>query len=100
MGVKAIATYLNERRFFPRDGGRWGLAQIHAILTRPTYIAEHRLNTRSHQDREKKPESEIAIMAEPPLIEREIFDEVQARLKPRNHLVTPALVWHRPTPLN
>ncbi|WP_089217432.1 recombinase family protein [Sphingopyxis indica] len=97
MGVKAIATYLNERRFFTRDGGRWGLAQIHAILTRTTYIGEHRFNTRSHKDREKKPESEIAIMAVPPLIEREIFDAVQARLKSRNPMVTPARVSSGPT---
>ncbi|MFU0504176.1 recombinase family protein [Pseudaminobacter sp. NGMCC 1.201702] len=97
MGVKAIATYLNERRFFTRDGGRWGLAQIHAILIRTTYIGEHRFNTRSHKDREKKPESEVAIMAVPPLIEREIFDAVQARLKSRDPLVTPARVSSGPT---
>lgn len=38
MGVKAITCYLSERRIFTRDSGRWGLAQIHAILTRTTYI--------------------------------------------------------------
>ena len=97
MGVKAIATYLNERGFFTRDGGKWGLAQIHAILTRTTYIGEHRFNTRSHKDREKKPESDVAIMAVPPLIEREIFDAVQARLKSRDPLVTPARVSSGPT---
>ncbi len=97
MGVKAIATYLNERRFFTRDGGRWGLAQIHAILTRTTYIGEHRFNTRSHKNREKKPESEVAIMAVPPLIEREIYDAVQARLKSRNPMVTPARISSGPT---
>jgi len=97
LGVKSIATYLNERRIFTRDGGRWGLAQIHAILTRTTYIGEHRFNTRSHKDREKKPESEVAIMAVPPLIEREIFDAVQARLKSRNPMVTPARVSSGPT---
>ena len=97
MGVKAIASYLNERRIFTRDGGRWGLAQIHAILTRTTYIGEHRFNTRSHKDREKKPESEVAIMAVPPLIERDTFDAVQARLKSRNPMVTPARVSSGPT---
>ncbi len=97
MGVKSIATYLNERRFFTRDGGRWGLAQIHAILTRTTYIGEHRFNTRSHKDREKKPESEVAIMAVPPLIDRDTFDAVQARLKSRNPMVTPARVSSGPT---
>ena len=62
---------------------------IHAILTRTTYIGEHRFNTRSHKDRQKKPESEVAIMAVPPLIERELFDAVQARLKSRQPMVTP-----------
>ena len=96
-GVKAIATYLNERRMFTRDGGKWGLAQIHAILTRTTYIGEHRFNTRSHKDREKKPESEVAVMAVPPLIERKTFDAVQARLKSRNPMVVPARVSSGPT---
>ncbi len=96
-GVKAIATYLNERRMFTRDGGKWGLAQIHAILTRTTYIGEHRFNTRSHKDREKKPESEVAVMAVPPLIERETFDAVQARLKSRNPMLVPARVTSGPT---
>ena len=97
MGVKAIANYLNERRFFTRDGGRWGLAQIHTILTRTTYIGEHRFNTRSHKDRVKKDESEVAIMAVPPLIDRETFDAVQARLKARQPMVTPARVTSGPT---
>lgn len=97
MGVKAITCHLNERRIFTRDGGRWGLAQIHAILTCTTYIGEHRFNTRSHKDREKKPEAEVAIMAVPPLIDRDIFDAVQARLKSRNPMVTPSRVSSGPT---
>lgn len=97
LGVKAITCNLNERRFFTRDGGRWGLAQIHAILTRTTYIGEHRFNTRSHKNRERKPESEVSIMAVPPLIDREIFDAVQARLKSRNPMVTPARITSGPT---
>jgi|SRR5262245_42169592 len=50
MGVKAITCHVNEPRIFTRGGGRWGLAQIQAILTRTTYIREHRFNTRSHKD--------------------------------------------------
>jgi site-specific DNA recombinase len=59
-GVKAIATYLNDRRIFTRDGGKWGLAQIHSILTCTTYIGEHRFNKRRHKDREQKPDDEVA----------------------------------------
>ncbi|HEX6958498.1 MAG TPA: recombinase family protein, partial [Ferrovibrio sp.] len=97
MGVKAITCHLNERRIFTRDGGRWGLAQIHTILTRTTYIGEHRFNTRSHKDREKKPESEVAIMACPPLIDRKTFEAVQARLKARDPRITPARISSGPT---
>ncbi len=97
MGVKAIIRYLNERRIFTRDGGRWGLASIHQILTRTTYIGEHRFNTRSHKNRERKPESEVAVMVCPPLIDRETFDTVQARLKARDPRMTPARVTRGPT---
>nr|WP_196108665.1 MULTISPECIES: recombinase family protein [unclassified Ochrobactrum] len=97
LGVKAITCYLNERRLFTRDGGRWGLAQIHAILTRTTYIGQHRFNTRTHKNREKKPESEVAIMEVPPLIEREVFHLVQARLKSRHPSLVPARVTSGPT---
>jgi site-specific DNA recombinase len=40
MGVKAIVNHLNARRIFTRDGGRWGIGQVHRILTRCTYIGE------------------------------------------------------------
>jgi len=97
MGVKAITCYLNERRIFTRDGGRWGLAQIHTILTRTTYIGQHRFNTRSHKDKVRKPEGEVVAMAVPPLIDRETFDAVQARLKSRHPMVTPARITSGPT---
>jgi hypothetical protein len=29
MGVKNITAYLNQRRIFTRDGGRWGIGQVH-----------------------------------------------------------------------
>ncbi len=97
MGVKAITCYLNEHRIFTRDGGRWGLASIHQILTRTTYIGEHRFNKRSHKDRERKPENEVAVMACPPLIDRETFETVRARLKARDPRMTPARVTSGPT---
>ncbi|EBW1603873.1 recombinase family protein, partial [Salmonella enterica subsp. enterica serovar Kottbus] len=96
MGVKAIATHLNDRRIFTRDGGRWGLAQIHTILTRTTYIGAHRFNTRHHKDRTRKADDEVVVMAAPLLIERETFDAVQARLKSRNPMLVPARVTTSP----
>ena len=47
LGVKRIVSYLNARRIFTRDGGRWGVGQVHRILTRPTYVGRHEFNKRS-----------------------------------------------------
>jgi site-specific DNA recombinase len=33
MGVKNIVSHLNARRIFTRDGGRWGIGQVHRILS-------------------------------------------------------------------
>jgi site-specific DNA recombinase len=96
MGVKNIVSYLNGRRIFTRDGGRWGIGQVHRILTRRTYIGEHEFNKRT-KTKELKPVSEIVTIPVPPIIAPEIFDAVQARLKARNPKVMPARVVSGPT---
>ena len=96
MGVKNITSHLNQRRIFTRDGGRWGIGQVHRILTRTTYIGRHEFNKRS-KTKELKPVSEIVTVEVPPLIDQATFDAVQAHLRSRNPKVTPARVVSGPT---
>ena len=96
MGVKTIAVYLNARRILTRDGGRWGVGQVHRILTRRTYIGEHEFNKRS-KTKALKPASEVIPVAVAPLIEQATFDAVQAHLRSRNPKKTPARVVSGPT---
>ena len=98
MGVKNIVSYLNSRRIFTRDGGRWGIGQVHRILTRRTYMGEHEFNKRS-KTKELKPVSEIVTVPVPPIIDRDTFDAVQKLLKARNPKVMPARVISGPTML-
>ena len=96
MGVKNIVSYLNRNRIFTRDGGRWGIGQVHRILTRRTYMGEHEFNKRS-KSKELKPVSEIVVVLVPPIIDRETFDTVQKLLKARHPTVTPSAVISGPT---
>ena len=82
MGIKSITTHLNERNIRTRDGGRWGIASVHQILTRTTYIGEHRLNTQATtRPARRKPTAEHAIMAVPPIITEAEYHAVKAALK-------------------
>jgi ribosomal protein L18E len=81
---------------FTRDGGRWGVGQLHRLLTRPTYIGRHEFNKRS-KAKQIKPAAEVIPVEVPPLIDRATFDAVQAHLKSRNPKVTPARVVSGPT---
>jgi len=96
MGVKNITAHLNQRRIFTRDGGRWGIGQVHRILTRPTYVGRHEFNKRA-KNKTLKPASEIVTVEVPPLIDQATFDAVQAHLRARNPKVTPARVVSGPT---
>ena len=98
MGVKNIVSYLNKRRIFTRDGGRWGIGQVHRILTRRTYMGEHEFNKRT-KTKELKPVSEIVIVPVPPIIDPETFDAIQKLLKARNPKVMPSRVISGPTML-
>ncbi len=96
MGVKAITTYLNARRIFTRDGGRWGIGQLHRLLTRTTYVGQHEFNRRGAATG-PKPVTELITAEVPPLIDQATFDAVQAHLHARNPKVTPARVVSGPT---
>ena len=98
IGVKNIVSYLNGRRIFTRDGGRWGIGQVHRILTRRTYMGEHEFNKRS-KTKELKPVSEIVVVPVPPIIDPLMFDTIQKLLKARNPKVMPARVISGPTML-
>ena len=96
MGVKSIAAYLNERKLYTRTGGRWGVGAVHRMLTRATYIGRHEFNKRG-KTKALKPADQIIAVPVPPLIDRELFDAVQAHLKSRSPMVTPARVVSGPT---
>jgi site-specific DNA recombinase len=96
LGVKNITAYLNQHRIFTRDGGRWGIGQVHSVLTRPAYAGRHEFNKRD-KNRALNPASEIVAMDVPPLIEQATFDAVQAHLRSRNPKVTPARVVSGPS---
>jgi site-specific DNA recombinase len=81
---------------FTRDGGRWGVDQVHRILTRTTYVGRHEFNKRA-KNKALKPASEIVVVDVPPLIDQATFDAVQAHLRARNPKVTPARVVSGPT---
>jgi hypothetical protein len=88
MGVKSITKHLNAAGIRTRDGGRWGLAAVHKVLTRTTYIGRHRFNTRYWKTRERKPDAEVVEMAVSPIIDAAEFEAVQALLKPRSPALT------------
>jgi site-specific DNA recombinase len=96
MGVKNITAHLNRHRIFTRDGGRWGIGQVHRILTRPTYVGRHEFNKRA-KNNTLKPVSEVVTVDVPPLIDQATFDAVQAHLRARNPKVAPARVVSGPT---
>ena len=96
MGVKTIAAYLNERKLYTRTGGRWGVGAVHRMLTRTTYIGHHEFNRRT-KNGDNKPDDQIIAVPVPRLIEQETFDAVQASLKLRSPMVTPARVVSGPT---
>ena len=97
MGLKSITTWLNDHNVGTRDGGRFGIAAVHQILTRTTYIGQHRFNYRDFRTKARKPEAEHAVMDVPPIVTEAEFDAVQRSLKARNPMVMPPRAVSGPT---
>jgi site-specific DNA recombinase len=98
MGVKAIVSYLDERRIFTPDGGRRGIGQLQRVLTRTPYVGCHEFNRSS-----PKSGAEVGRLSRngrgAPVDRPGTFDAVQAHLHARNPKVTPARVITAPPSL-
>jgi site-specific DNA recombinase len=92
MGIKSITTYLNEHGIRTRDGGHWGVASVHKVLTRTSYVGRHRFNKLNFRTRAPKPDDEIVEIAVPPIVTEEEFEAVQNVLRSRSPQWTPARV--------
>jgi site-specific DNA recombinase len=95
-GAKHIAVHLNERGFTLR-GKKWARNRIHEILSNSTYHGEFIFNKRDAKNKKNKPESEWVRMAVEPIIEKSIFETVQARKAARAPAVIPPRVVNSPT---
>jgi len=84
MGLKSITKHLNDLGLRTRDGGRFGIASVHQILTRETYVGRHKSNYRDYTTKAAKPESEHAIMIVDPIVSEADFYAVQQSLKARS----------------
>ncbi|RVH60113.1 recombinase family protein [Sinorhizobium meliloti] len=96
LGIKAATSLLNERGHRTRGGARWGIGQLHKLLTSPTYKGEYRFNRKVWKTKEDKPETEQVIVPVEPIIEPAVFDALQARLKARNPKAVPPRVVSGP----
>lgn len=83
LGTRLIADYLNTRGIRTSQGGRWGVGAVHQILTRTTYVGEHRFNVYSWRKKEDKPDDEVVTTEVPAILAREEFDEVQELMRSR-----------------
>jgi site-specific DNA recombinase len=83
LGVRQIASYLNDHGLRTQTGGRWGVGAVHELLTRTTYLGFHRFNVSGKRKGVKKNPDDIVEVPVPAIIEREEFDGVQEMLRSR-----------------
>lgn len=92
MGVKAATCWLNDHGHRTRGGARWGIGQLHKLLTSTTYKGDYLFNRKVWKTKEDKPETEQILVPVEPIIEPALFDAVQRRLASRNPKAMPPRV--------
>ena len=97
MGVKAIATWLNEHGHRTRSGARWGVGPLHKLLTNPVYAAGCG-SIAGGSDPPAQGRSRSTSLRCPPIIDCGHLRCVQEQLKSRNPKVTPPTSRHRSDP--
>ena len=83
MGVKAIATHLNERGI-RRRGLRFSTGGVHDLLTSTTYVGRHHFNRNDSRNGRPRPPSQWIELPVPAIIDEQTFNAVQGLLQSRN----------------
>lgn len=83
MGIKAIVNHLNAAKIFTRAGSRWGVGAVHQVLTRRAYVGTHEFNKRA-KDGSANAGDDVIKVAVPPIVDEDVFEAVQKRLKSRD----------------
>jgi hypothetical protein len=89
MGVKEIASWLNNRGFRNRRGNLFYTGTVHVILTRDTYTGVHFYNQHDSRTRRPRPREDWIAIQVPQIIPIGEFQIVQKRLYARRPNVTP-----------
>lgn len=84
LGVKGIVNHLNQTGQRQRKGGLFNVKVIHEALTRTAYVGKHYFNQYDSKAKRPKPREEWIEVAVPPILDPDIFENVQALLKSRN----------------
>lgn len=89
LGIKRLVSWLNEKGYRTRRGGRFSVNSIHGILTNPIYHGDWSFNRQEAKTRSQKPESEHIRIPVEAIVSRAEFDAVQATLKANAPVNTP-----------
>ncbi len=100
LGVKGITEHLNKKGYRHRNGRKFNVGLVHAMLTRTAYIGTHYFNQTNSKTFKEKPREEWIAMTVPPIIDPETFARVRALLTQRNPKQTPPRVVNSPTLLS
>ncbi len=96
LGVKGIASYLNNRGLTMR-GGKWRKTIISSILANRIYLGEYVFNKRNSHTLKIKPESEWITISLPPIVDVDTFQCAEKRRSERYAQNTPARIVNTPT---
>jgi site-specific DNA recombinase len=89
MGIKDIASWLNNRGFRNRRGNLFYTGTVHVILTRESYTGVHFYNCNDSRTKRPRPKEEWIAVQIPQIIPLNEFHMVQKRLYARRPSVTP-----------
>ena len=98
LGVKDTCKWLNERGYRTRLGVAFGVGPVHSILKNAGYATgKWPYGLRNARTGALNDPASVIEIDVPPIIPRELFDRVQARLATNNPKVTAPRVTNGPT---